>query len=161
MRQQDLRQSAVDLDHAIMATTLDWATMRSKDPSTCVGACIYDTVTGAMHLGYNGFPRMIYDEIRYWEAKVPEYVPNKYDLVVHAEKNAMIKALQAGADNSHTALYCTHAPCAQCWRDVIASLGIPKVVVLNPAYPSRTTRDDQIQEFFIKNLQIAYKVISL
>ena len=154
-------QSEVSLERSVMQTTIEWAKMRSKDPSTRVGACIYDAETGSLHLGYNGFPKGVEDEERFWEARSAEYTPNKYDLVIHAEKNALLKALKAGSRPRDMHLFCTHAPCAQCWRDVIAAIGIRKVRVLIPTYPSRTKRDDDVGEFFIRKLSIDYSRIEL
>lgn len=153
-------QSKFSIEKSVAMTVKLWADARSKDPSTKVGAGIYDKRTGALHLGYNGFPHGILDTEAQWLQKscdVPRKI-SKYDLVVHAEKNAMVKALSCGSRPEDMMLVCTHAPCAQCWRDVIATIGIRRVLVINKTYPSRTPQDDAVAEFFIHKLGINYEV---
>ncbi len=60
----------------------------SKDPSTKVGAVLVEPETNlVLGLGYNGFPRGVVDsEERYNNREL------KYDLVVHAETNAVLVA---------------------------------------------------------------------
>lgn len=60
----------------------------SKDPSTKVGAVIINSQSNnIISLGYNGFPRGVGDgEDRYLNRDL------KYQLVVHAEENAIISA---------------------------------------------------------------------
>lgn len=67
----------------------------SKDPSTKVGAVLVDLAGLVVGTGYNGFPRGVSDD--------PERYENrelKYQLVVHAEANAIICA-------GHRAKNCT------------------------------------------------------
>ncbi len=152
-------RSTLKLHDSIMTVTELWAQARSKDPSSKVGAAIYDKSTGAVHLGYNGFPIGVEDEAAMWDQKDPAKVC-KYDLVIHAEKNAMVKALAAGCKAENMILFCSHAPCAQCWRDVVGAVGIKHVVIRNPTYPSRTPKDDMVQNHFITALHIRYEVLS-
>ena len=42
------------------------ASLRSKDPSTQVGACIVDTDQHIVSIGYNGFPRDCSDDVLPW-----------------------------------------------------------------------------------------------
>ena len=59
----------------------------SKDPSTKVGAVIFDEQKRVVSLGYNGFPKGVDDDPkRYADREL------KYRMVVHAEANAMIFA---------------------------------------------------------------------
>ena len=59
----------------------------SKDPSTKVGAVIVDDLGRVVGTGYNGFPRGVLDlEERYNNREL------KYELVVHAEVNAILTA---------------------------------------------------------------------
>lgn len=59
----------------------------SKDPSTKVGAVLVDTEGRVVATGYNGFPRGVSDDAeRYSNREL------KYELVVHAEVNAILTA---------------------------------------------------------------------
>lgn len=118
----NLLTSAASLDASIMFVTKQWAQMRSKDPNTKVGACVYDHATGGLFLGYNGFPPGFPDTEENWQR------PQKYRYVVHAETNAIRKALQAKVDMTRTTLYITHLPCMRCTIDNILSNNIPEVV---------------------------------
>lgn len=111
-----IRKSKIDLPASIMLIAETWARCRSKDPNTQVGACVYDPMHGNMFLGYNGFPRNIEDTEERWKR------PTKYEYVIHAEDNALIKAYQAiGADVSRCRMYVTHKPCHKCMAKIIQS----------------------------------------
>lgn len=59
----------------------------SKDPSSKLGAVVVDEMGRVVGTGYNGFPRGVQDtEERYNDREL------KYELVVHAEVNAIITA---------------------------------------------------------------------
>ena len=62
--------------------------LRSKDPSTQVGACIVDDDKKVVSIGYNGMPRHIDDCQLSWEKG--EGLNNKYLYVCHAEMNAIL-----------------------------------------------------------------------
>ena len=57
----------------------------SKDPKSKVGAVITNE-TGAIALGYNGFPAGIEDDERLDNKKL------KLDMIIHAEQNALLVA---------------------------------------------------------------------
>ena len=63
--------------------------MRSKDPSTQVGACIVDKNNRVLSLGYNGAPNGYSDDIFPWDREGNE-LETKYPYVVHAERNAIL-----------------------------------------------------------------------
>ena len=65
--------------------------MRSKDPSTQVGACIVDSDNRIVSIGYNGFLNGCSDEDFPWERE-GDFLNTKYPYVVHAEQNAMLSA---------------------------------------------------------------------
>ena len=58
----------------------------SKDPSTKVGAVIIDDDRRVISLGYNGFPKGVADDKRLDDRE------EKYKIVVHAERNALLFA---------------------------------------------------------------------
>jgi deoxycytidylate deaminase len=64
--------------------------MRSKDPSTQVGACIVDTRKRIVGIGYNGFPAGCSDDILPWARTADDELDTKYPYVVHAEVNAIL-----------------------------------------------------------------------
>ena len=115
-----IRTSTVPLVDALLDMCHNWANNRSKDPSTKVGALVYDA-HGGIHLGYNGFPVGIEDREERWQR------PTKYSYVRHAEENAIIKALRAGVAMETSVLYCTHKPCHRC-AGLIINAGIKKVI---------------------------------
>lgn len=135
-------KSRSNLQISIMRQAQQWAAMRSKDPSSKVGAAIYDTKSGGLFMGYNGFPRDVADNADWWESRDTEsHSFCKYDLVIHAEVNAVNKALKAGVDLSHSELYCTHMPCPTCMKDVVILNQIPTVYYVTDEYRSMTPRN--------------------
>jgi dCMP deaminase len=98
------------------------ASLKSKDPSTQVGAVIIDNKARKLvSSGYNGFPRYIDDGL------VPQTRPEKYLYVVHAELNAILHAQRELSDCS---LYVTVFPCSECMKAVVQS-DIKRIVYLN------------------------------
>lgn len=82
------------------------ASVLSKDPSTKVGAAIFDDRRRVISMGYNGFPRGVEDS----EARLLNR-ETKYKMVLHAEQNAMAFAT---APIHGSTLFCTHPCCTQC-----------------------------------------------
>lgn len=98
------------------------ASLKSKDPSTQVGAVIVDNQSKkVISSGYNGFPRYLDD------SQIPQTRPEKYLYVVHAELNAI---LHAERNLAGCTLYATVFPCSECMKAVIQS-GIKTVIYLN------------------------------
>ena len=58
----------------------------SKDPSNQVGAVIVNLEKKIVAVGYNGFPKGVADDDRL------SYRDKKYDIILHAEENALITA---------------------------------------------------------------------
>lgn len=78
----------------------------SKDPSTKVGAVIFDQKRRIVSTGYNGFARGVHDaEYRLSTREI------KYKMILHAEANALMFA-KGGLDGS--TMVVTHPCCAQC-----------------------------------------------
>ena len=78
----------------------------SKDPSTKVGAVLFDDKRRLISAGYNGLPRGVEDS----PARLQER-DTKLKMTLHAEKNAIAFAT-APLDGS--ILFCTHPCCTQC-----------------------------------------------
>ncbi len=150
---EELKSEYTPLE-SVMAVTQLWANIRSKDPSTKVGACVYDQKSGGLFLGYNGFPSGIPDLRETWENRSPASGVTKYDLVVHAEVNAVRKALVAGADMSCCLLVITHLPCAQCMKDVIGPSGIKRVFYDKEDYVSRNEHSTMVTKYIAEKLGV-------
>lgn len=178
-------KSKMSIHDAAMQVAQLWGDARSKDPSTKVGACIYDPRTGGLFLGYNGFPAGVKDLEEVWnlrkddgkrrfdvcakcggrgEIEVGDYHSDwsetcpkckgskvqkassrfsltKYDLVIHAEQNAVRKALLAGVDLTKAVLICTLIPCPRCMLTEVLAHDIKVVLYNNDKYNSQTERD--------------------
>lgn len=109
------------------------SSLRSKDPSTQVGACIVDKNNRIISTGYNGMPNNCNDTDMPWERG--EELENKMLYVVHAEMNAI---LHSKSDLKDCILYTTLFPCNDCTKAIIQS-GITKVVYLSDKYKDLLT----------------------
>lgn len=96
----------------------------SKDPSTKVGAVIFDEKRRLVSAGYNGFARGVQDK----DERLLDR-QTKYKLTLHAEKNAIMFA--TGSLDGAT-IVVTHPCCAQCAALVIQS-GIKHVLWPRPS----------------------------
>ena len=103
--------------------------VRSKDPSTQVGAVIVDSNNRVVGLGYNGFPRGCDDNIFPWERE-GEFLDTKYADVVHAELNAILNANKL-IENCR--LYVSLFPCNECSKAIIQS-GIKEIIYESDKY---------------------------
>ena len=115
------RNDYISWDKYFMGVAL-LSAMRSKDPSTQVGACIVNNKKRIVGIGYNGFPYGVEDDTFPWESG-DDFLNSKYPYVVHAEPNAILNST-VSLDNS--TLYVTLFPCNECAKLVIQS-GIKEV----------------------------------
>jgi len=100
----------------------------SKDPSTQVGAVVIGNNGEVLSQGYNGFPRGIKDTA----ARLKDR-ERKYNLVVHAEMNAIYNAGLNGVSLKGSTLYVYGLPvCNECAKGII-QVGIDKVIATRPA----------------------------
>lgn len=95
----------------------------SKDPSTKVGACIVNDDRQIVSVGFNGFPRGIFDFAKRYEDKEMKYL-----FVSHAERNALDNAF---CSVEGATLYTTLFPCNECAKGIIQK-GIKTVVTPMP-----------------------------
>ena len=84
----DKRRDYISWDEYFMGIAL-LSAMRSKDPSTQVGACIVNKENRIVSVGYNGFPKGCSDEEFPWERTAENQNDTKYPFVCHAELNAI------------------------------------------------------------------------
>lgn len=97
----------------------------SKDPSTKVGALLVRD-RRILATGYNGFPRGIADDERLNDRET------KYRLIVHAEMNVLMNALEAGISTKGADLYVYGLPCCpECTKNILQT-GIKNVILHDP-----------------------------
>lgn len=115
----------------------------SCDPSTRVGAIVVDDRKRLRCTGFNGFPCGIAD--------TPERLENrelKYELVVHAEENALLQAAASGVSVLGCKLYTTMPPCVRCAVSIVQA-GIVEVV-----YPADIVLPERWQENCVRALAV-------
>lgn len=98
--------------------------MRSKDPSTQVGACIVSPEHKILSMGYNGFPNGCSDDEYPW-GKVGEEIDCKYLYTTHSELNAILN--YRGGSLEGAKMYVTLFPCNECAKAIIQA-GIKEIV---------------------------------
>lgn len=114
----------------------------SKDPNTQVGAVIVSLNNSPLGSGYNGPPRRINDSDFSWE-RPPANDPDafsKYDVVVHAEINAIDHCY---ADPAGATLYVTAMPCPDCMLEIVRK-EIQRVVY----YDFQSTANSSLQNSY-------------
>jgi len=95
----------------------------SHDPSTKLGAVIVRPDNSIVSYGVNNFPHGVADTSERLENREV-----KYELVVHAETNALLHAHESVRGY---ALYCTTVPCCRCAVNIL-SAGIARVIYWEP-----------------------------
>lgn len=120
------RQDYIDW-HTFFMNTAILSSMRSKDPTTQVGACIVDKNNKIISVGYNGFPSGCSDDLFPWCKNEEKDEDNKYAYVIHAEMNAILNKNLLSLDNC--IIYTTHFPCRECTKVIIQS-GIKQIYFL-------------------------------
>ena len=110
------------------------SSLRSKDPSTKVGAVIVNEEKTVVSIGYNGMPRHIDDDDLTWNKG--EGLDSKYLYVCHAELNAILNA-RNGSSLSNCTVYVTLFPCNECTKAIIQT-GIKEVVYISNKYENTT-----------------------
>lgn len=93
---------------------------RSPDPKTQVGACLVSPNHKIISTGYNGLLAGVDENGVNWSDREGEVYPQ----IVHSEVNAL---LYAGVDCNNTTMYCTHSPCKECLKLMVAA-GVVKVI---------------------------------
>jgi len=123
------RENYISWDEYFMGVAM-LAAMRSKDPSTQVGACIVDCENRILSTGYNGFPSGCSDDEFPWERE-GGFSETKYPFVVHAELNAILNA--RGKNLTGSKIYVALFPCNECAKAIIQA-GIKEVIYLSDKY---------------------------
>ena len=123
------REEYLSWDEYFMSIAI-LSAMRSKDPSTQVGACIVNSDKRILSMGYNGMPRCCSDDEYPW-GKSDNALDSKYLYVCHAELNAILNCA-VGSVRGCT-VFTTLFPCNECAKAIIQS-GIAEVVYLEDKY---------------------------
>lgn len=123
------RTNYITWDEYFMGIAVNSA-MRSKDPSTQVGACIVNPLNKVVSIGYNGMPSGVDDDAVSWDPK--EGLDSKYLYVAHAELNAILNA-KDGSALQNTKIFVTLFPCNECAKAIIQA-GIKEVVYAEDKY---------------------------
>ena len=145
------RTGTFSTHEAAMMTAIAWS-LKSKDPSTQVGACITDTEDRVLTTGYNGTPKGWSDDEFPWAYK--EGVENsKYTYVVHAEENAIANYKGSVEHFKGATIYVTLFPCTNCSKKIIQS-GIKRVVYL---FDDRNyTKDNMASKYMLERAGVEY-----
>ena len=106
--------------------------MRSKDPSTQVGACIVGDDNRILSIGYNGTPNGYDDSFFPWDRE-GEPLNTKYFYVCHAEMNAILNYRGNRKELENAKVYVDLFPCNECAKIIIQS-GIKEVIYLSDKY---------------------------
>ena len=105
--------------------------MRSKDPSTQVGACIVSQDHKILSMGYNGFPAGCSDEEFPWEREGDDPYHTKYAYVTHSELNAILNYRGGSLEGGR--IYVSLFPCNECAKAIIQA-GIRTIVYDSDKY---------------------------
>lgn len=123
------REDYLNWDEYFMGLAI-LSSLRSKDPSTIVGACIVDNNHKILSMGYNGAPIGFSDEDMPWNRE-GNFIDTKYAYVCHSELNAILNA--RGINLTDSTIYVTLFPCNECAKAIIQS-GIKRVIYLSDKY---------------------------
>ena len=126
---EEKRRDYLSWDEYFMAVAL-LSGLRSKDPSTQVGACVASSANKIIGVGYNGFPWGCSDDDLPW-SREGAYLDTKYPYVCHAELNAVLNS--TARDLSDCRIYVALFPCNECSKVIIQS-GIQEIIYLSDKY---------------------------
>lgn len=131
METNQKRKDYISWDEYFMAVA-KLSSMRSKDPSTQVGACIVSKDNRILSIGYNGAPNGFSDERFPW-GREGENLNTKYPYVCHGEMNAVLNYRGSKKDLENSKIYVDLFPCNECAKIIIQS-GIKEVIYLSDKY---------------------------
>lgn len=138
-----IRRSLLAHAETAMAMAMLIAVARSKG-NTKVGACVYFRESGESFLGYNGFPSGIADDDFQWSNKDPNIGLTQHDLVIHAEANAVRKAIAAkGLSLKNALMAVTHRPCLACTK-IALTAGIEAIYFAEDDLTMTTMRERNV-----------------
>ena len=150
------RKDYLEWDEYFMAIA-KLSAMRSKDPSTQVGACIVSNDNRILSIGYNGAPNGFSDEKFPW-GRDGNPLETKYLYVVHAERNAILNYRGSRKDLENSKIYVDLFPCNECAKEIIQA-GIKEVVYLSDKYAN--TDETIASKKLLDSCNVSYRKIDL
>ena len=129
-----------------------WASQRSKDPSTKVGAVIVRPDKTMVSTGFNGFPPRCSD--------APElYSDRNYKMatIIHAEENALLTAREPVI--GYTIYISGLPPCAHC-ASLLIRAGIRRVVTFDRPIPERWRENMMFSLFNLISANVSVHLIN-
>jgi dCMP deaminase len=148
-----MRKDYISWDQYFMGVA-KLSALRSKDPSTQVGACIINQDKRIVGIGYNGLPHGCSDQEFPW-GNEGEFTNTKYPYVVHAEANAILNATN---DLKGASIYVTLFPCNECTKLIIQS-GIKEIVFESNKYQNSKEHEAAIR--MLKASKVSYRQIEV
>ena len=106
--------------------------MKSKDPSSRIGAVIVTKDHLPVTHGFNGIPRGVDDTV----PSRNDREQDKYSYFEHAERNAIFNAAAEGSACRGTTMYVTDLPCSPCAGAITQSF-IDEVIVDSLAFENK------------------------
>ncbi len=125
----------------------------SKDPSSQVGAVIVDDKKRIISVGFNGLPIGVEDTNERLETR-----ELKYELVVHAEANAILTAQRSVA--GCTIYVHPYLPCSRCAGAIIQA-GISRVVVEDRPIPERWLTNFNLAKSILEEAGVKVDIIPI
>ncbi|MBC9927212.1 dCMP deaminase family protein [Leucobacter sp. cx-169] len=105
--------------------------LRSKDPSTQVGAVLVSADNRVLSLGYNGAPNGFDDSAFPWGKDSDDPLETKFPYVIHAERNAVLNFRGSLRELAGATAFVTHFPCNECAKELI-QVGVRRVIYAEP-----------------------------
>lgn len=146
------RSDYISWDEYFMGVAL-LSAMRSKDPSTQVGACIVNEKNKIVGAGYNGLPIGCDDDEFPWE-KNGDFLDTKYPYICHAELNAILNNI--GMDLKGCRIYTALFPCNECTKAIIQA-GIKEVIFLSDKYKDSETA--KASKLMLTRAMVSYRKV--
>ena len=123
----------------------------SKDPSSQVGAVIVDDKKRIVSVGFNGLPMGVEDTAERLNTR-----ELKYELIVHAEANAILTAPKSVS--GCTIYVYPYLPCSRCAGAIIQS-GIKRVVVEDRPIPDRWLENFTLAKTILTEAGVEVQII--
>lgn len=153
---QEKRKDYLKWDEYFMAIA-KLSAMRSKDPSTQVGACIVSEDNRILSIGYNGAPNGFDDDKFPW-GREGDNLSTKYPYVCHAEMNAILNFRGNKKDFESAKIYVDLFPCNECAK-IIIQAGIKHIIYLSDKYA--TSENNIASRRLLDECGVKYEKIQL